>query len=74
MAYKLAGGLEKKMREGTLVVEANPYAIRRTKVGFKLFNKLTGHVKGTHRSKSSAMRQFNLLEGIEHGNWRSTKH
>jgi len=44
-----------------------PYAIRKSGEKFKVVNKETGDVKGTHESKAKAQRQVNLLRGIKHG-------
>ena len=48
-----------------------PYAIRKSGEKFKVINKETGKVKGTHESRIKAERQMRLLYGVEHG-WRPT--
>lgn len=48
-----------------------PYAIRKSGDKFKVVNKETGHVKGTHASREKAQKQVNLLRGVEH-DWRPT--
>jgi len=54
------------------VVEANPYAVRKSGNKFQVVKKSTGEVRGTHATKEKALRQFRLLEGVEHG-WRPTR-
>ncbi len=44
-----------------------PYAIRKVGDKYKVVNKQTGHVKGTHTSRAEAASQMRLLYGIEHG-------
>ena len=46
-----------------------PYGIRKSGNKFKVVNKNTGNVKGTHNTRSSAEKQRRLLEGIKHG-WK----
>jgi len=49
-----------------------PYAIKSKDGQFQVVNTETGHVKGTFSSRKKAMRQFRLLQGVEHG-WKPTK-
>jgi len=44
-----------------------PYSIEKRGDKWVLINTDTGKVKGTHDSKIKAIRQRNLLQGIEHG-------
>ena len=44
-----------------------PYSIRKSDDKFKVVNKETGKVKGTHASRAKAQKQVNLLRGVEHG-------
>ena len=44
-----------------------PYAIQKAGAQWKVVNKDTGKVKGTHKSRAAAQKQINLLRGIEHG-------
>ena len=48
-----------------------PYGIRESGGKFKVVNKETSKVKGTHSSRAKAQKQINLLMGIEHG-WKPT--
>ncbi len=48
-----------------------PYDIHKQGNKWIVRNKETGHVKGTHDSKVKAIRQINLLRGVEHG-WKPT--
>jgi len=48
-----------------------PYSIRKADSKFKVVNKETGKVKGTHTSREKAEKQINLLRGVEHG-WEPT--
>ncbi len=48
-----------------------PYSLRKVDGSWKVVNKETGHVKGTHSSMIKAKRQMNLLRGVEHG-WKPT--
>ncbi len=52
-----------------------PYGIRYRKgqkKPWKVINKNTGDVKGSHSSRTGAEKQRRLLEGIKHG-WTPTK-
>jgi len=46
-----------------------PYAIRKIGSKFKVINKNTGKVHGTHSSKAKALSQMRLLYKIESG-WK----
>ncbi len=48
-----------------------PYAVRRRGAKWIVVNKQTGDVKGTHDTRKKALRQVNLLRGVEHG-WKPT--
>ena len=48
-----------------------PYVIRKVKNKFRVINKKTGKVHGTHSTKAKALSQLRLLQGIEHG-WKPT--
>lgn len=48
-----------------------PYSIRQSNSKYKVVNKETGKVKGTHTTKAKAQKQINLLRGVEHG-WHPT--
>ena len=48
-----------------------PYAVRKSNNKYKVVNKDTGKVKGTHASKAKAQKQVNLLRGVEAG-WKPT--
>ena len=54
-----------------VIAKGNPYSIVKRDGKFVIENNETGKVKGTHTSRKSAMKQFRLLEGIEHG-WTPT--
>jgi hypothetical protein len=49
-----------------------PYAIEQKGTGVIVKNKQTGKVHGTFGSRKEAMKQFRLLQGIEHG-WKPTR-
>ncbi len=57
--------------DGKVIAKGNPYSVVRRGGKVVVENTETGHVKGRHSSKKKAMRQFRLLEGIEHG-WKPT--
>jgi hypothetical protein len=48
-----------------------PYAIKKVGSKFKVINKNTGKVHGTHSTKAKALSQMRLLYGIEKG-WKPT--
>ena len=48
------------------------YGISKSGSKFKVVNKSTGKVNGTHNSRTSAENQRRLLEGVKHG-WKPTK-
>lgn len=53
--------------EGEGAVVGGPYEIVKDGSKFKVKNMETGDVKGTFSSRREALKQFRLLEGIEHG-------
>ena len=56
---------------GLIWLDKMPYAIKKEGSKFKVINKQTGKVHGTHPSKAKALSQMRLLEGIDHG-WKPT--
>ncbi len=58
--------------DGKVYAEGNPYSVVKRGNSFVVENTESGHVKGKHASKKKAMRQYRLLEGVEHG-WTPTK-
>lgn len=44
-----------------------PYTIRKEGKVYKVFNRETGALKGTHPTKAKAEAQVRLLQGIAHG-------
>lgn len=63
---------EGKAMKEHMIASANPYEVVQKGGGVVVRNKATGSVKGHFGSRRQAMRQFRLLEGIEHG-WTPTK-
>ena len=64
--------LERTTKIGGYIAKSNPYSVLKSGTGAKVVNTETGHVKGTFKSRKKALKQFNLLEGIEHG-WKPTR-
>lgn len=48
-----------------------PYNVQKRGEKWAVVNTETGDVKGTHTSRQKAIRQMNLLRGVEHG-WEPT--
>lgn len=64
----LTDTLYKKQAGAKVVKTGNPYHIKKLSSGkFQVCNRETGDVKGTFDSYAGALKQFNLLEGLEHG-------
>lgn len=53
--------------DGKVLKTGNPYSIINRGGKFVIENNETGKVKGSHPTYKKALRQFNLLEMIEHG-------
>ncbi len=61
------------MKKRGIVAKGNPYEIVKTDGGFGVKNTEKGTFRSRNIPRKRALRQFNLLEGIEHGNWRPTR-
>ena len=55
-----------------LLASSNPYEIAQKGGGVVVRNKMTGKVHGHFSSRKEAMKQFRLLEAIDHG-WKPTR-
>lgn len=62
----LADSVYKKMNEDRVLKSGNPYEIARVEGKHVVRKQGGGHVFGTFPSYAAALKQFNLLESIEH--------
>jgi len=64
-------GAKEEGAEGKGAVVGGPYEVKESGDRWVVKNMETGKVKGRHSSREAALKQFRLLEGIEHG-WKPT--
>jgi hypothetical protein len=64
--------VSRRLRKKGIAARGNPYDVVKTKGGYGVKNTEKGTFKSRGTSKKKAMKQFNLLEGIERG-WRPTR-